>query len=104
MHCSTIPQNPHSEVNTTIYATEAPSCFEFELLRTQPCMSGQNNLSSHSERGKKTRRMEEEVGRPHQGMDRPGICHGPEGSGEQRRIAEIDCEVICGAPTAPAVN
>ena len=35
--------------------------------------SGQNHLARHSERGKKTRQTEEEVGRQHQGMDRPGL-------------------------------
>ena len=35
--------------------------------------SGQNHLARHSERGKKTRRTKEEVGRQHQGMDRPGV-------------------------------
>ena len=34
---------------------------------------GQNHLARHSERGKKTRQTEEEVGRQHQGMDRPGV-------------------------------
>ena len=31
--------------------------------------SGQNHLARHSERGKKTRRTKEEVGRQHQGME-----------------------------------
>ena len=35
--------------------------------------SGQNHLARHSERGRKTRQTEEEVGRRHQGMDRPGV-------------------------------
>ena len=35
--------------------------------------SGQNHLARHSERGRKTRQTEEEVGRQHQGMDRPGV-------------------------------
>ena len=43
---------------------------------------GQNHLARHSERGKKTRQTEEEVGRKHEGMDRPGVCQVPEGSGE----------------------
>ena len=47
------------------------------------CRSGQNHLARHSERGKKTRETEEEVGRQHQGMDRPGVRQIPEGSGEQ---------------------
>ena len=44
--------------------------------------SGQNNLARQSERGKKTRQTDEEVGRQHQGMDRPGVCWVPKGSGE----------------------
>ena len=46
--------------------------------------SCQNHLSRHSERGKKTRQTEEDVGRQDQGMDRPGVHQAPEGSGEQR--------------------
>ena len=42
--------------------------------------SGQNHLARHSERGKKTRQKEEEVGRQHQGMDRPGVRQVPESS------------------------
>ena len=45
--------------------------------------SGQNHLARHSGRGKKTRETEEEMGRQHQGMDRPGVRQIPEGSGEQ---------------------
>ena len=48
--------------------------------------SGQNHLTRHSERGKKTRQTEEEVGRRHQGMDRPWVRQVPEGSGEQKKI------------------
>ena len=46
-------------------------------------------------------RQTEEVGRQHQGMDRPGICHVPEGGAKQRKMGETGCEVNCGAPTAP---
>ena len=52
------------------------SCFPF--IKT-----GQNHLARHSERGKKTRRTEEEVERQHQGMDKPGVRQVPKGSGEQ---------------------
>ena len=47
---------------------------------------------------------EEEVGRQHQGMDRPGVLQVPEGSGEQGKIEEIGCAIICGAPTTLAVE
>ena len=65
--------------------------------------SGQNHLVRHSEGGKKTRQTEEEVGRQHQGMDRPGVREVPEGSREQGQMEETDCEIICGAPTTLAV-
>ena len=73
------------------------SCFP--LIR-----SGQNHLARHSERGKKTRRTEEEVGRQHQGMDRPRVRQVPEGSGEQEKMVKTGCKIICGAQTTPTVK
>ena len=58
-----------------------------------------NHLARRSERGRKTGQTEEEVGRQHQGMDRPGVRQVPEGSGEQRKMEEAGCEIICDAPT-----
>ena len=49
--------------------------------------SGQNHLARHSEGGKKTRQTEEEMGRQHQGMGRPGVHQVTEGSGEQEKLA-----------------
>ena len=46
--------------------------------------SGQNHHARHSERGKKTRQTEEEVGRKHQGMDKPGVRQVPEPRGHWR--------------------
>ena len=66
--------------------------------------SGQNHLAKHSERGKKTRQIEEEVGRQHQRMDRPGVRQVPEDSGEQGKMEETDCEIICGTPTTLMVK
>ena len=66
--------------------------------------SGQNHLARHSKRRKKTRPTEEEVGRQHQRVDRPGVCQVPEGSGEQRKMEKIGCEVICGIPKTSAVK
>ena len=54
--------------------------------------------------GKKTRQTEKEVGRQQQGMDRPGVRQVPEGSGEQRKMEETGCEIICGAPTILVVK
>ena len=73
------------------------SCFPF-------IRSGQNHLAKHSARWKKTRQTEEEVGRQHQGMDRPGVRQVPEGSGEQGKMEKTGCKIICGAPTTLAVK
>ena len=66
--------------------------------------SSQNHLARHSERGKKTRQTEEEAGRQHQVMDRPGVRQVPEGSGEQGKMEETGCKIIRGAPTILAVK
>ena len=65
---------------------------------------GQNHLARHSGKGKKTRQTEEEVGRQHQGLDRPGVRQVPEGSGEQGNKKETGSEIICGAPTTLTVK
>ena len=54
--------------------------------------------------GKKTRQTEVEVGRQHQGMDRPGVRQVLEGSGEQRKVEEAGCKIICGVSTTLAVK
>ena len=51
--------------------------------------SGQNHLTRHGERGKKTRHTEEEVVRQHQGMDRPGVRQVPDGSREQGKWRKL---------------
>ena len=66
--------------------------------------SGQNHLARHSERGKKTRQTEEEVGRQHQGMDRPGVRQVPVGSGEHGKMEETGCEILCEAPVTFAIK
>ena len=54
--------------------------------------------------GKKTRQTEEEVGRQHQGMDRPGVQQVREDSGEQGKMEKTGCKIICGAPTTLTVK
>ena len=44
------------------------------------------------------------MGRQHQGMDRPGVCQVPEGSGEQGKMEETGGEIICGAPKTLVVK
>ena len=43
-------------------------------------------------------------GKQHHGMDRPGVHQVPEGSGEQGKMEETGCEIICGASTTLAVK
>ena len=62
--------------------------------------SGQNHFERHSER-EKTWQTEEKVGRQHQGIDRHGVSQAPAGSGEQRKMEETSCKVICGALVTP---
>ena len=69
-----------------------------------PSIRSGQNLAGHSERGKKTRRTKEEVGRQHQGMNRPGVRQVPEGSEEQGKMEKTGCKIICGAPTTLAVK
>ena len=64
----------------------------------------QNHLARHSERRKKIRQTEEEVGRQHQGVDRLGVWQVPEGSEEQGRMEKTGCNNICGAPKTLAVK
>ena len=55
------------------------------------CSSGpaKTIFARHSERGKKTRQTKEEVGRQHQGMDRPGVRQVAEGSGEEGKMDKL---------------
>ena len=85
------PPDHLKETQTAVVWTSLP------LIRT-------GYLARHSERGKKTTQTEEEVGRQHQGMDRPGVRQVPEGSGEQRKMEETGCEVIRGSPTTLAIK
>ena len=66
---------------------------------------GRLGFSVHNlQRGKKTRQTEGEVGRQHQGMDTSGVRQVPEGGGEQGKMEETGCEIICSAPTTLAVK
>ena len=73
------------------------SCLPFTRSR-------RNHLARHSERGKKTRQTEEEVGRQHQGMGRPGVWQVAEGSGEQGKMEKTGYKIICGATTTLTVK
>ena len=65
-------------------------CKETQTAEVWSCpafvRSGQNHLSRYCARGKKTRQTEEEVGRQHKELDRPGVRQVPEGSGEHGKM------------------
>ena len=83
-------------------------CKETQTAVVWSCLpfirSGQNCLARHSERGKKTWYTEEEVGKQHQGMDRPGVWQVPDGSGEQGKIENAGGKIICGSPATLVVK
>ena len=54
--------------------------------------------------GRRQGRQKKDLGRQHQGMDRPGVRQVPKGSGEQGKMEETGCEIIRGAPTTLAVK
>ena len=87
------PPDDRKETQTAVVR----SCFPFIRY-------GQNHLARHSERGKKTRQTEEEVGRQHQETDGPGVRLVPEGSREQEKMEKTGCKIICGATTTLAVK
>ena len=107
---SAIPQprsmtdyKPHTK--TMLWTTRGPPDHQKEIQTdvVWTCLQFiRNHLARHSE--KETRQSDKEVGRQHQGMDMPGVRQIPEGSGEQRKMEETDCEVNCGAPMTPAVK
>ena len=94
--------------STTIVLSFLDHCKEMQTAVVWSCLqfirSGQNHLARHSERGKKTRQTEEEVGEQHQRMDRPGVRKVSEGSGEQGTMEETGFKIICGAPTTLEVK
>ena len=85
--CAKIQQaiGPHGDLLTQTAVVW--SCLPF-------IRSDQNHLARHSERGKKTKQTDEEVGRQYQGMDRPGVRQVPEGGGKQEKMEKTGCEII----------
>ena len=111
-----LPQNTTHLTQRPCYQRESPCkdpagnrttrrphyhCKETQIAVVLSCLlfirSGQNHLARHSGRGKKTRQTKEEVGRQHQGMDRPGVRQVPQ-------MAKTGCKVILGAPTILTVK
>ena len=73
-------------------------------LKSYEHVSHSTGLAKTILQGTVKRGTEKEVGRQHQGMDRPGDGQVPESSGGQRKMEETGCEVIFGAPMTPKVK
>ena len=84
----------NEEVRAKIQQAIGPHRKETQTAVVRSCFpfirSGQNHLARHSERGKKTRQTEEEVGRQDQRMGRPGVHQVPEGSGKQENGEKLE--------------
>ena len=52
----------------------------------------------------KIRQTKEEMGKQHQGMDRPRVWQVPEGGGEQRQMVKTGCKVTCGTSLTLTVS
>ena len=94
------PTRPHEDLLTIIKRCK------LQWYGHVSCSSGlaKTILQGTVKGGKKTRQTEVEVGRQHQGVDRPGVHQVPEGSGEQGKMEKTGCEIICGARTTLAVK
>ena len=74
--CAKIQQaaGPHEEVRTIVKRRKLQCMDMSPVHQVWPI-----HFAKHGERGKKTMQTEKEVGRQHQGMDRPGFRQVPEG-------------------------
>ena len=61
----------------------------------------QGTVKGGRRQGRQRKRWEDNI---REWMDRPGVRKVPEGSGEQGKMEETGCEIICGAPTILAVK
>ena len=59
----------------------------------------QGTITGGRRQGRQRKRWEDNIR-----MDRPGVCRVPESSGEQRKMEETGCKMICGAPSTLAVK
>ena len=73
------------------------SCFPF-------IRSGQNHLARHSERGKKTRRTKEEVGRNIREWTGLEFGKSQRAVENRERWKKTGCKIICGAPITLVVK
>ena len=98
-------QDPASNRSTRRSADDGKETQSAVLWSCLPFMrSVEKHVARHSERGKKTRRRKEEVGRQDEGMDRPGVWQVPEDSGKQGKMEKNGGKIICSAPTTLAVK
>ena len=88
--CAKIQQaiGPHEDLLTIILTIVKRRQFQWYGHITSSSDLAKTILQGTVKGGKKTRQREKEVGRQHQGMDRPGVRQVQEGSGEQGKLEE----------------
>ena len=59
----------------------------------------QGTMKGERRQGRQRKRWGDNIG-----MDRPGVHQVPEGGGEQGKMEETGCEIMCGAPMTLAVK
>ena len=64
----------------------------------------QGTVKGGRRQGRQRKRWEDSITASGNGQDRTAVCQVPEGSGEQGKLKETGCEIICGAPTTFAVE
>ena len=74
-----------------------------KMVRIYPLFirSGQHHLARHSKKGKKTRQTEEEVGRQHPGINRPGVPQVPVENRQKWRKLAVKSSVV---PNNPCIK
>ena len=63
-----------------------------------------NHLARHSERGKKTRQTEEEMGRQHQEWTSLEFAKSQRAVENREKMEKTGCEIICGTSMTLAVK
>ena len=87
------PPDYHKEMQTAVVWT-------FLLF----IRSGPNHLAMHSEKGEEDMADRRRDVKTTSGNGQAWNCQVPEGWGEQRKVEETSCEIICGAQTTLAVK
>ena len=86
-----------------VRSTQPPKCFTV-VFENDTVLVMVVVLARHSERGKKKRQTEEEVGKEHKRWTGLEFAKYERAVENREKMEETGCEIICGAPTTLAVK